>query len=164
METDKAKPGDTILVKHNSWNASWLIGFEFLVIKQADCGKSDEVTIKTPKGDFFIKHHHYKIVKRAEGTTTFEVGDIVMWEFMGTRERCRIVDKPSDCVDAPNGEVWLQGLEQTSQHRPSHGPTRNLTFLEKGGQTAKKGECCPDCKGTGRIPMLNWDVDCNCVK
>lgn len=23
---------------------------------------------------------------------------------------------------------------------------------------------CPDCKGTGRITMLNWDVDCNCMK
>ena len=22
---------------------------------------------------------------------------------------------------------------------------------------------CKDCKGTGRITMLNWDVDCDCV-
>jgi hypothetical protein len=29
---------------------------------------------------------------------------------------------------------------------------------------SKKTEECPDCKGKGYIPMLNRDVDCDCVK
>ena len=141
MTTEKAKPGDTILVTRNDWNSEWMIDKEFTVIKHASCGYSDEVTVKTPQGDHFVKHHSYKIV-RSKGE-----------------------------VDAPNGEVWLKGLEATSQQRPSHGPTRNLTLLEKGGQTATKDglkfgpqAICPDCKGTGKITMLKWDIDCNCVK
>lgn len=36
------------------------------------------------------------------------------------------------------------------------GPASNMK-----SKTTKE---CPDCHGTGRIPMLNWDVDCDCVR
>ncbi len=164
MATEKAKPGDTILVKYNKWNSEWMIGKEYTVVRHASCGFPSEVTVKTPQGEHFVKHHNYKIVRRKGKAVVFKVGDIVMWEFMGTKERCRIVEHPIGSDFTPTGEVWLQGLEATSAMRPTHGPTRNLTLLESGGVTETKNETCPDCKGTGRITMLNWDVDCNCVK
>jgi len=71
MATEKAQPGDTILVKHNSWNSSWLIGFEFPVIKQASYAKPGEVTIRTKKGDYFVRHGDYKIVRRAKGVAVY---------------------------------------------------------------------------------------------
>lgn len=157
----KAQPGDTILVKDNNWNSDWMIGHEYVVIRQATCGKSNEVTVKTAKGEYFVRDENYEIVKKG---VNFKIGDIVMWEFIGTKERCRVVKQPRGSDSAPTGEVWLQGLEATSAMRPTHGPTKNLTLLESGGVAETKSECCPDCHGTGRITMLNFVVDCDCVK
>ena len=166
MATEKAKPGDTILVKHNSWNSSWLIGFEFLVVKQARHGKSGEVTIRTKKGDYFVRHQDYKIVRRADHKVDFRVDDIVTWQNQGLPVLCKIVEAPRD-KSTPANAVWTVGLDD-SYHttRPLTVKIEHLTLVERGGQshTTTKKECCPDCKGTGRITMLNWDVDCYCVK
>ncbi len=62
----------------------------------------------------------------------FKVGDIVLWEYSGLKERCKVVEKPPDSKrDDEDDHVWLLGLEEWSCPLSSFGGIEYLTLIEK---------------------------------